>query len=155
VHEKAGVDCSDCHYGEKIVKGKTYSSHQTALPLLKTKETCLKSGCHGADSSYKWDEATAQYLIKITQQLQRKRLADLEVGVNKLALAIVDAKKSGVDAAAITKAQDAYSDVSFVATFWLKEYSGGFHNPDLSETTLMRAYGECNAALAELAKAAK
>lgn len=156
IHAKAGVGCADCHYAEKFDKKKKYTSHQNALPMFKTKETCLKSGCHGEDSKYNWDEAKAQYSIKIVQQMQRKRLADLETSVNKLMLAIVEARKSdSVDKSTLDKALDTFSDVNFVATFWLKEYSGGFHNPDLSEQTLVRAYRDSNTAIAELTNAMK
>jgi len=157
-HGRAGVGCSDCHYGrEKDVKTKrSYKSHQASFPTYKVQQTCLTSGCHGKGSRQNWTEEDALYSIKLIQHLQRKRLAELEFNLSRLVAGIVAAQRiGGIDKNVMDKAKDAQGKAHFMDIYWASDYSNGMHNPELSEQTLTKAIEEARISYEELNKALK
>ncbi len=71
-HEKAGVQCKDCHMGKaKNAKGKTYTNHQQKSPKFMLKETCLT--CHTD-----WTEHDAKYNMEAIQNYTRGKMAEAE-----------------------------------------------------------------------------
>ncbi len=157
-HGKAGVGCTDCHYAtEKDKKtNRMYKSHQASFPTYKVQQTCLNAGCHGKGSKENWTEEDALYSVKVIQHLQRKRLLELELQLNRLIAGIVTAQRTvGIDKSVIEKAKDAQSKAHFVHNYWTTDYSNGMHNPEISEQTLTKATQEARASYEELNKALK
>jgi nitrite reductase (cytochrome c-552) len=157
-HGKAGLGCTDCHFAtEKDQKTKKiYKSHQASLPALKVQQTCITDGCHGKGSKQNWTEKKAMYNIKVIQHLQRKRLADLELQLERLVAGIIAAQRmGGIDKSVIEKAKDAQSKANFTQSYWAGDFSNGIHNPELSEQTLTKAIQEAQDSYEELNKALK
>ena len=157
-HGKAGLGCTDCHFArEKDPKTKKiYKSHQASFPAYKVQQTCLASGCHGKGSKQNWTEEDALYNIKAIQHLQRKRLAELGLQLERLVAGIIAAQRiGGIDKSVIEKAKDAESKANFMQVYWSGDYSDGMHNPELSDQTLAEATVEVSASYEKLNKALK
>src|SRR5208283_595602 len=96
------------------------------------------------------------YNIKVIQHLQRKRLADLELQLERLVAGIIAAQRiGGIDKSVIKKAMDAQSKANFTQSYWAGDFSNGIHNPELSEQTLTKAIQEAQNSYDELNKALK
>lgn len=107
-------------------------------------------------SKQNWTEEDALYSVKVIQQLQRNRLAELELNLNRLIAGIVAAQRiGGIDKSVIEKAKDAQGKAQFMQGYWSGDYSNGMHNPELSEQTLTKAIQEAQVAYGELNKALK
>lgn len=115
--------------------GKTYTSHFAATPKVQLKETCLR--CHP-----KWSEEQARYAIDSVKAYTRGKMRKAEFWLSALIDRIVEAKKSGIDAAAIEKAQEQHLRAHILWEFWTAENSDGFHNPEMSRESLARSVDE-------------
>ena len=147
-HEKAGVQCKDCHMGKaKNAKGKTYTTHQQKSPKFMFKETCLK--CHT-----EWTEHDAKYNMEAIQNYTRGKMADAEFW-----LAHADRYhrqgegRSGVSADVLEKAYDYQYDGNLYWEWWTAENSDGFHNPENARESLTRSIEASKAGIAMLKKA--
>ncbi|HVN25448.1 MAG TPA: ammonia-forming cytochrome c nitrite reductase subunit c552 [Syntrophorhabdales bacterium] len=149
VHAKAGVQCDDCHTPRIKDKktGKTYTSHFAVTPRVQLKETCLK--CH----KY-WNEEQARYSIDSIKAYTKGRMRKAEFWLCALIDAIVEAKKSGIDAESIAKAQDQHLRAHVLWEYWTAENSDGFHNPELARESLTRSMDESQKGIAILQQAA-
>jgi len=146
-HEKAGVQCKDCHMGKaKNAQGKTYTSHQQKSPKFMLKETCLK--CHT-----EWTEHDAKYNLEAIQNYTRGKMADAEFWLSSLIDAIVQAKNAGVSNDLIEKAYDHQYDATLYWEWWTAENSDGFHNPENARESLTRSVETSKAGVAMLRKA--
>ncbi|HUL00462.1 MAG TPA: ammonia-forming cytochrome c nitrite reductase subunit c552 [Nitrospirota bacterium] len=157
-HGKAGLGCTDCHYARETDQKtkKSYKSHQVSFPTYKIQQTCLNAGCHGKGSKQNWTEEKALYNIKIVQHLQRKRLVELELQLERLMAGIIAAQRMGnIDKSVIVKAQDAQTKAFAMQNYWAIDYSNGIHNPELSEKSLTKTLLEVSASYEELNKALK
>ena len=154
-HGKAGISCTDCHYGTEKDKEtkRIYKSHQASFPTYKVQQTCLNAGCHGKGSKQNWTEEDALYSVKAIQHLQRKRLLELEYQLNRLIAGLVTAQRQGIDESVVQKAKEAESKAHFMHNYWSTDYSNGMHNPELSERTLTKAIQEAKSSYDELNKA--
>ena len=89
-HERAGVQCKDCHMAKvKNAKGKTYTSHQQMSPKFMLKDTCLK--CHTD-----WTEKDAKYNMEAVQNYIRGKITKAEDWLAQFIDAIIKAKEAGV-----------------------------------------------------------
>jgi len=149
VHAKAGVQCDDCHTPRIKDKktGKTYTSHFAVTPRVQLKETCLK--CH----KY-WNEEQARYSIDSIKAYTKGRMRKAEFWLCALIDAIVEAKKSGIDAESIARAQDQHLRAHVLWEYWTAENSDGFHNPELARESLTRSMDESQKGIAILQQAA-
>jgi nitrite reductase (cytochrome c-552) len=147
-HAKANVQCDDCHTpkvkDEKT--GKVYTSHFAVTPRVMLKETCLK--CHKT-----WTEEQAKYSIDSIKAYIKGRMRKAEFWLDALIDAIVEAKKGGVDADAIAKAQDQHLRAHVLWEFWTAENSDGFHNPEMARESLTRSVDESQKGIDMLQKA--
>lgn len=136
-HGKAGVGCDSCHTPKVKDKktGKLYTSHFAVTPKVQLKETCLK--CHP-----KWTEEQAKYAIDSVKAYIRGKMRKAEFNLSALIDKILEAKKAGVDAETIKKAQDQHLRAHILWEFWTAENSDGFHNPDMARESLTRSIDE-------------
>jgi formate-dependent nitrite reductase cytochrome c552 subunit len=155
VHAKAGVTCTSCHYEKK----KGYSSHQVSLPKEKVVGTCLRSDCHGAGTKANWTTAAqALYTIEMIQQKGRVRTRELNNSITSAVDFINDAKNKGIytfDAAKMAVLDDKLGQALTVENWWFGDYSIGFHNPAMYESSVTTAVKELNAALTDVKSGAK
>lgn len=136
-HAKAGVGCNDCHTPKMKDKktGKMYTSHFAVTPRVQLKETCLK--CHP-----KWTEDQAKYSIDSIRAYGKGKMRKAEFWLAALIDKIVEAKKAGVDADTIKKAQDQHLRAHVLWEYWTAENSDGFHNPEMARESLTRSVDE-------------
>ena len=157
-HGQAGVGCTDCHFATETDQKtkRSYKSHISTLPTYKIQQTCLAAACHGKGSTQNWTEADALYNIKTIQHLQRKRLAELELNLERLIAGIIAAQRiGGIDKGVIEKAQKAHVKALAAQTYWATDFSNGVHNPELSEKSLSKALLDVSSSYEELNKALK
>lgn len=146
-HERAGVQCKDCHMGKaKNAKGKTFTSHQQKSPKFMLKETCLK--CHT-----EWTEHDAKYNMEAIQNYTRGKMAKAEYWIAALIDAIMKAKDAGVSAEVLDKAYDYQYDATLYWEWWTAENSDGFHNPQNARESLTRSVDASQEGIAMLKKA--
>ncbi len=147
-HAKANVQCDDCHTPKIKDKksGKVYTSHFAVTPRVQLRETCLK--CH----KY-WTEEQARYSIDSVKAYTKGRMRKAEFWLCALVDAIVEAKKSGIDADSIAKAQDQHLRAHVLWEYWTAENSDGFHNPEMARESLTRSVDESQKGIAILQQA--
>lgn len=136
-HGKAGVGCDSCHTPKVKDKktGKMYTSHFAVTPKVQLKDTCLK--CHP-----KWTEEQAKYAIDSIKAYTKGKMRKAEFALSALIDKILEAKKAGVDAETIKKAQDQHLKAHILWEFWTAENSDGFHNPEMARESLTRSIDE-------------
>lgn len=136
-HARAGVGCDDCHTPKVKDKktGKVYTSHFAVTPKVQLKDTCLK--CHS-----KWTEEQAKYAIDSIKAYTKGKMRKAEFWLSALIDKIVEAKKAGVDAETIKKAQDQHLKAHILWEYWTAENSDGFHNPEMARESLTRSVDE-------------
>jgi formate-dependent nitrite reductase cytochrome c552 subunit len=148
---RAGVRCTDCHTPKAKASGwggKEYTSHFAVTPKVMPKETCLR--CHG-----KWDEEQALYTIDSVKAHVRGKLRKAEFWLDQLIDRIVEAKKAGLDPAAVKQAQDQHLRAHILWEWWTAENSDGFHNPEMARESLTRSVDESQKGIKILADAAE
>ncbi len=146
-HERAGVQCKDCHMGKaKNAKGKTYTSHQQKSPKFMLKDTCLK--CHTD-----WEEKDAKYNMEAVQNYIRGKMTKAEYWIAALIDEIMRAKEAGVSKEVMDKAYDFQYDATLYWEWWTAENSDGFHNPENARESLTRSVDASQEGIAMLKKA--
>jgi formate-dependent nitrite reductase cytochrome c552 subunit len=132
-HERAGVECKDCHMTKKIAhNGKVTTNHQQISPRYNLKGACLN--CHKD-----WDEEDAKYHMEAIQGYVRGKMTKAEFWISNLIDAIMKAKEAGVSKEVMDKAYDHQYDANLYWEWWTAENSDGFHNPDAARESLTRS----------------
>lgn len=133
VHDKAGVQCHQCHMPKlKGKDGKMYSAHNVSRPLNSVKESCL--GCHPKDSV-----DAKKYEIESIRNYIKGKMRKSEFWIGKLIDTYAVAKRAGVAEETLAKARAKHEEAHVLWEFWTAENSDGFHNPDLARETLTGA----------------
>ena len=133
IHDKAGVQCHQCHMPKlKGKDGKTYSAHNVSRPLHTVKESCL--GCHPKDSV-----DAKKYEIESIRNYVKGKMRKSEYWIGKLIDTYAAAKRAGVAEETLAKAREKHEEAHVLWEFWTAENSDGFHNPDLARETLTGA----------------
>ena len=147
-HERAGVECKDCHMPKKeLANGKTLTSHQQISPRYQVKDTCLK--CH-----QDWTEKEALYHMDSVQNYTRGKLAKAEYWLASLIDWIGKAQRAGtVDKATLDKVYDLQYDATLYWEWWTAENSAGFHNPQDARESLTRSIDASQEGIGMLKKA--
>jgi formate-dependent nitrite reductase cytochrome c552 subunit len=147
VHDKAGIQCHQCHMPKQKGKnGKTFSSHGVIRPKNHVKEACI--GCH--------PKATVEqklYQIEGTQNYIRGKMRKAEYWLGQLIDTYTEAKRFGVDETTLAKAREKHEEAHVLWEYWTAENSDGFHNPDLARDSLTLAITTSKEAVALLNKA--
>jgi formate-dependent nitrite reductase cytochrome c552 subunit len=147
-HERAGVECKDCHMPKKkLANGKTLTSHQQMSPKFQIKETCLT--CHKD-----WNEKDALYHMEAIQNYTRGKMAKAEYWLAELIDWINKAQWSGtVPQDVLEQAYDNQYDATLYWEWWTAENSDGFHNPENARESLTRSIDASQAGINLLKKA--
>jgi formate-dependent nitrite reductase cytochrome c552 subunit len=133
VHDKAGVQCHQCHMPKiKGKDGKMFSAHNVSRPLNSVKESCL--GCHPKDSV-----DAKKYEIESIRNYVKGKMRKAEYWIGKLIDTYAIAKRAGVSEETLAKAREKHEEAHVLWEFWTAENSDGFHNPDLARETLTGA----------------
>jgi formate-dependent nitrite reductase cytochrome c552 subunit len=128
-HERAGVECKDCHMPRIKQKGKEYTSHGVQRPRYVLKETCLR--CHPD-----WTEQQAEYEIDAIQAYMRGKMRKAEFGLGQLIDTYVLAKDLGVSEDVLKDVRKEHDRAHILWEWWTAENSDGFHNPEQARQSL-------------------
>jgi len=133
-HERAGVECKDCHMPKvkQSADGKAYTWHGQKSARYMKNDTCVR--CHKD-----WTPEEAEYQIDAIQNYIRGRMTKAEFWIAQLIDAINHAREIGVDPELIKKAKEMQYDATLYWEWWTAENSDGFHNPDLARESLTRS----------------
>jgi nitrite reductase (cytochrome c-552) len=126
-HQKAGVECSDCHMPKMKDKktGKTYTSHWQTSPKHYLKETCLK--CHE-----EWSEKQASYVIDSLKNKQQGKMRKAEFWLTRMIDKFEEAKGLGVDESVLDQVREKHYEAHIHWEWWAAGNGTYFHNPDQS-----------------------
>ena len=127
-HERAGVECKDCHMPRIKQKGKEYTLHGVRRPRSVLKETCLR--CHP------WTEQEAEYQIDAIQAYTRGKMRKAEFSLGQLIDAYALAKDLGVGEDVLKEARKEHDRANTLWEWWTAENSDGFHNPEQARQSL-------------------
>lgn len=140
-HERAGVECKDCHMTKiKHANGKVTTSHQQMSPRYRLKESCLS--CHKD-----WTEKDAKYHLEAIQNYIRGKMTKAEFWLAEFIDWIMKAKEAGVSAEVLDKVYDLQYDANLYWEWWTAENSDGFHNPDVARESLTRSIDSSQAGI--------
>ncbi len=131
-HERAGVECKDCHMPKiKNPKtGKTYTSHAMRSPRYGfIKETCLR--CHT-----NWSEEEALYVINGVKNYIRGKMEKAEFWLGELINTFKLAQALGVPEDVLEQARKLHTEAHVYWEWWTAENSDGFHNPEQARESL-------------------
>ncbi|MSN26546.1 MAG: ammonia-forming cytochrome c nitrite reductase subunit c552 [Geobacter sp.] len=130
VHDKAGVQCHQCHMPKgKGKDGKAFSNHGVIRPKNHIKESCL--GCH--------PKSTVEqklYQIEAAQNYTKGKMRKAEYWLGQLIDTYVAAKRLGVVESVLTQAREKHEEAHVLWEYWTAENSDGFHNPELARESL-------------------
>ncbi len=131
-HERAGVECKDCHMPKVEKAGKKFTWHGQQSARYMKKETCLQ--CH----SY-WTEEEALYQIEAVQNYIRGKMRKAEFWLAELVKTYQRAQDVGVAEATLAEARKFHTTAHTLWEWWTAENSDGFHNPDQAKAALLRS----------------
>ena len=130
VHDKAGVQCHQCHMPKiKGKDGKMFSTHGVVKPKHNVKASCL--GCH-PKSTVEKKLYEIESIINYTKGKMRKS----EYWLGELIDAYVDAQRMGVTESVLSQAREKHEEAHVLWEYWTAENSDGFHNPGLARESL-------------------
>ncbi len=132
VHDKAGVQCHQCHMPKVKKGGKSYTDHGVVRPRNHVKESC--SGCHPKTSV-----ESKLYQIEGTQNYIRGKMRKSEYWLGQLIDTYVAAKRAGVAEETLAKARLKHEEAHVLWEWWTAENSDGFHNPELARESLAQS----------------
>ena len=147
VHDRAGVQCHQCHMPKQKGKdGKMFSTHGMVKPKLTVKASCL--GCH-PDSTVEKKLYEIESVINYTKGKMRKA----EYWLGQLIDAYAAAQRMGVLPAALDQAREKHEEAHVLWEFWTAENSDGFHNPSLARESLTESIAASKAGVKILSDA--
>ncbi|QXE92744.1 ammonia-forming cytochrome c nitrite reductase subunit c552 [Geomonas subterranea] len=130
VHDKAGVQCHQCHMPQQKAKnGKKFSTHGVIRPKNHVKEACL--GCHPKDSV-----AKKSYEIDAAQNYVKGKMRKAEYWLGQLIDTYAAAQRLGVAPTVLDEARAKHEEAHVLWEYWTAENSDGFHNPELARESL-------------------
>jgi len=130
VHDRAGVQCHQCHMPKQKGKdGKVFSTHGVIRPKNHIKEACL--GCHP-----KYTVEQKLYQIEAVQNYTKGKMRKAEYWLGQLIDTYATAKRAGVAETVLAKAREKHEEAHVLWEYWTAENSDGFHNPDLARDSL-------------------
>lgn len=128
-HEKAGVECKDCHMPKVKRKGKEFTFHGQRSARYMLKDTCLR--CHPD-----WTTEQADYQVETIQNYVRGKMRKAEFWLGELINAFIRAKDVGVGEDALKEARKEHDRAHILWEWWTAENSDGFHNPEQARQSL-------------------
>ncbi|MDR2401363.1 MAG: ammonia-forming cytochrome c nitrite reductase subunit c552 [Deferribacteraceae bacterium] len=158
LHGKAGVGCTDCHFAQVVAKESKRMEHQPSLPKEKIQYTCLRSDCHGKGTKSNWQTpAEALYRIKSIQQQSRVRAGHLHAATGEVIAYVKDVNNGviSIGKKELDALHEAIAKSLTLEAYWFTEYSMGFHDQALYESSVTRITQDLNTALANAKKSEK
>ena len=133
-HERAGVECKDCHMPKvkASADAKPYTWHGQQSSRNMTQDTCAK--CHKG-----WTVEESKYQIDSIQNYIRGKMTKAEFWLAQLIDEMLKAKDKGVDEATMNKAKEYQYDATLYWEWWTAENSDGFHNPEMARASLTKS----------------
>jgi len=134
VHQKAGVECADCHMPKmKDAKtGKVFTSHWQTSPKHYIKQTCLT--CHED-----WTEQQATYVIDSLKNRFAGKVRKAEFWLTRMVDKFEEAKNLGVDDGVLNQARDKHYEAHINWEWWTASNGAHFHNPDEATESLNKS----------------
>jgi formate-dependent nitrite reductase cytochrome c552 subunit len=132
-HERAGVECKDCHMPKvKSKDGKQYTWHGQRSARYMIKDTCVK--CHPY-----WTEKEAEYQVDSIQNYIRGKMTKAEFWLGQFIDTFIKAKAAGVSEDVLKEARMIHDQAHIYWEWWTAENSDGFHNPTAARESLTRS----------------
>jgi formate-dependent nitrite reductase cytochrome c552 subunit len=131
-HERAGVECKDCHMPKMKKGGKTFTWHGQKSAKYMKKDTCLK--CHPY-----WTEKEAEYQIEGIQNYIRGKMRKAEFWLSEFVKTYQLAKAVGVSEDVLKESRKFHTSAHTLWEWWTAENSDGFHNPDQAKASLLKS----------------
>lgn len=132
-HERAGVECKDCHMPRvKGKSGKSYTWHGQRSARYMKADTCVR--CHE-----EWSDAEAEYQIDAIQNYIRGKMTKAEFWLGELIGSFHEAKRAGVPEETLQLARAKHDEAHILWEWWTAENSDGFHNPSMARESLTRS----------------
>jgi len=128
-HERAGLECKDCHMPKVKKKGKEYTFHGQRSARYMLKDTCLR--CHPD-----WTAEQAEYEVDAVQNYIRGKMRKAEFWLGELINAYTRAKDFGVSEEILKEARKEHDRAHILWEWWTAENSDGFHNPEMARQSL-------------------
>lgn len=134
-HERAGVECKDCHMPGVKKGGKRYTWHGQKSARYMIKDTCIK--CHPS-----WTAKEAEYQVDAIQNYIRGKLTKAEFWLGQFIDVYAKAKAAGVSDETLKEARKIHDQAHIYWEWWTAENSDGFHNPGAARESLTRSVTE-------------
>jgi len=132
-HERAGVECKDCHMPRvKGKSGRSYTWHGQRSARYMKADTCVR--CHKG-----WSDAEAEYQIDSIQNYIRGKMTKAEFWLGELIGAFHEARRAGVSEETLKLARERHDEAHILWEWWTAENSDGFHNPSMARESLTRS----------------
>ena len=146
-HERAGVECKDCHMPKvKDKKGKTFTFHGQRSARYMLKDTCVR--CH----SY-WSQDEAEYQVDAIQNYIRGKMRKAEFWLGQFISAYATAKDIGVGEEILKEVRSFHDRAHILWEWWTAENSDGFHNPEQARESLAQSINASQEGIKLLEKA--
>jgi formate-dependent nitrite reductase cytochrome c552 subunit len=145
-HERAGLECKDCHMPKIKKKGKEYTFHGQRSARYMLKDTCLR--CHPD-----WTAEQAEYQVDAVQNYIRGKMRKAEFWLGELINAYARAKDFGVGEEILGEARKEHGRAHILWEWWTAENSDGFHNPEMARQSLTESINASQKGIALLDKA--
>jgi formate-dependent nitrite reductase cytochrome c552 subunit len=146
-HERAGVECKDCHMPQVTTSdGRKFTYHGQRSARYMLKDTCLN--CHT-----NWTEKEALYKVKAIQNYTRGKMTKAEFWLSEFIDTFVRAKDIGVPEGVLAEARKFHTEAHTLWEWWTAENSDGFHNPRQARESLTRSITISQQGIAHLNKA--
>lgn len=129
-HDKAGVQCHQCHMPKmKGKNGKMFTTHGVVRPKHDIKAACLT--CHPKDSKEK-----KHYEMESIRNYTKGKMRKAEYWLGQLIDTFVAAQRAGVAPTILDEARLKHEEAHALWEYWTAENSDGFHNPELARESL-------------------
>ena len=146
-HERAGVECKDCHMPKvKDKKGKAFTYHGQRSARYMLRDTCVH--CH----TY-WSQDEAEYQVDAIQNFIRGKIRKAEFWLGQLIDTYARAKDLGVGEETLKEVRPFHDKAHILWEWWTAENSDGFHNPQQARESLMQSINASQEGIKILEKA--
>jgi formate-dependent nitrite reductase cytochrome c552 subunit len=146
-HERAGVECKDCHMPKtKDIKGKTFTYHGQRSARYMLKDTCVR--CHRY-----WSQEEAEYEVDAIQNYIRGKMRKAEFWLGQLIETYIRAKDLGVRDEILRGVWPLHDKAHILWEWWTAENSDGFHNPQQARESLAQSVNTSQEGIKLLEKA--
>ncbi len=145
-HERAGVECKDCHMPKVKRKGKEFTFHGQRSARYMLKSTCVR--CHPY-----WTVEQAEYEVDAIQNYVRGKMRKAEFWLGELINAYTRARDLGVGEDVLAQARKEHDRAHILWEWWTAENSDGFHNPEMARQSLTESIDASQKGMEILSKA--